>query len=169
MSAQTRREQGVPNASAGRFGIVVARFNEDITRGLLAGAREVLVEAGVPDEQVTVVHVPGAFEIPLTARRLAGSGQFDAVICLGCLIKGDTMHFEYIASAASHGIMEVAAETGIPITFGVLTTLTEEQARVRATHGPENKGREAALAAVEMATLWRALDARDTEPMDELP
>ena len=169
MSAQARPEQGVPNAAAGRFGIVVARFNEDVTRGLLAGARDVLGEAGVPDEQITVVHVPGAFEIPLTARRLAGSGQFDAVICLGCLIKGDTMHFEYIASAASHGIMDAAADTGIPITFGVLTTLTEEQARVRAAGGPENKGREAALAAVEMAALWRALDAGDTAPTDELP
>lgn len=169
MSASQRREQDVPKASAGRFGIVVARFNEDVTRGLLVGARDVLTEAGVPDEQITVVHVPGAFEIPLTARRLAGSGQFDAVICLGCLIKGDTMHFEYIASAASQGIMDAAADTGIPITFGVLTTLTEEQAQVRATAGPDNKGREAALAAVEMATLWRALDARDIEPMDELP
>jgi 6,7-dimethyl-8-ribityllumazine synthase len=169
MSASTRREHGVPNASAGRFGIVVARFNEDVTRGLLAGARDVLAEAGVPDERIAVVHVPGAFEIPVTARRLAASGQFDAVICLGCLIKGDTMHFEYIASAASHGIMDAAADTGIPITFGVLTTLTEEQARARAADGPENKGREAALAAVEMAALWRALDAPDTEPMDELP
>ena len=157
MSAQARPEQGVPNAAAGRFGIVVARFNEDVTRGLLAGARDVLGEAGVPDEQITVVHVPGAFEIPLTARRLAGSGQFDAVICLGCLIKGDTMHFEYIASAAAQGIMNVTTATGVPVAFGVLTTLTDEQAAERAADNPNNKGREAALAAIEMATLLRRL------------
>ena len=156
-------------APAPRFAIVVARFNEDVTRGLLAGARAAFLEAGVGDDQITIVHVPGAFEIPLTARRLAATGQYDAVVCLGCLIKGDTMHFEYIASAASHGIMDAAAATGIPIAFGVLTTLTEEQAFARAGDGPDNKGREAALAAVEMATLWRLLDERDRPAVDELP
>ena len=138
-----------------RFAIVVARFNEEITSGLLAGARAALTDAAVRDEDVFVVHVPGAFEIPIAALRLAETGDFDAVICLGCLIKGDTMHFEYIASATSHGIMDVSTRTGVPIAFGVLTTMTDEQAEVRSAPGPDNKGREAALAAVEMAVLFR--------------
>jgi 6,7-dimethyl-8-ribityllumazine synthase len=141
-----------------RFAIVVSRFNEEITEGLLQGARELLAEASVPDENVTVIHVPGAFEIPITAQRLGESGEYDAIVCLGCLIKGDTMHFEYIAEAASHGIAQAAAATGVPMAFGVLTTLTEEQAVARSTTGPHNKGREAAAAAVEMAKLFRKLD-----------
>ncbi|MGH9347324.1 MAG: 6,7-dimethyl-8-ribityllumazine synthase [Vicinamibacterales bacterium] len=140
-----------------RFAIVVSRFNEAITHGLLAGARDALREAGVRDEAVAVFHVPGAFEIPLAARRAAESGEFAAVICLGCLIKGETMHFEYIADAASHGIMRVGLETGVPVAFGVLTTLTEAQAEERAAPGAGNKGREAALAALEMVRLLRQL------------
>jgi 6,7-dimethyl-8-ribityllumazine synthase len=140
-----------------KFAIVVSRFNEDITSGLLAGAREALAEAGVRGDDVAAFEVPGAFEIPLAAKYAAATGQFDAVICLGCLIKGDTMHFEYIAEAAAHGIMQVALETRIPIAFGVLTTLTEEQAVTRAAPGPENKGREAARAALEMASLLRRI------------
>jgi len=138
-----------------RFAIIVARFNEEITSGLLAGARAALADASVRDEDVFVVHVPGAFEIPVAAMRLAETGDFDAVICLGCLIKGDTMHFEYIASATSHGIMDVSTTTGVPVAFGVLTTMTDEQAEVRSAPGPDNKGREAALAAIEMAVLFR--------------
>ena len=101
-----------------RFAIVVSRFNEAITDGLLKGARAQLVDASVRDEDLTVVRVPGAFEIPAAALRLAESDLYDAIICLGCLIKGDTMHFEYIAEAASHGIAQVAAVTGVPIAFG---------------------------------------------------
>ena len=138
-----------------RFAIVVSRFNEEITSGLLAGAREALAEADVPEDDVFVVPVPGAFEIPVTAMRLAETGDFDAVICLGCLIKGDTMHFEYIASATSHGLMDVSTATGVPVAFGVLTTMTDEQAQARSAPGAENKGREAALAAIEMARLFR--------------
>jgi 6,7-dimethyl-8-ribityllumazine synthase len=149
--------QGSQTAAGCRFAIVVSRFNAEITDGLLAGARRALAEAQVTDENVTVVRVPGSFEIPLAAGRLARSGAFDAVICIGCLIKGDTMHFEFIASATSHGIMDASVATGVPITFGVLTTLTEEQAYARAGEGADNKGREAALAAVEMATLFREL------------
>ena len=141
-----------------RFAIVVSRFNEEITEGLLQGARERLAEASVPDDSVTILRVPGAFEIPLTAQRLGESGEYDAIICLGCLIKGETMHFEYIAEAASHGIMQAASATGVPMAFGVLTTLTEEQAVERSRRGPDNKGREAAAAALEMATLFRKLD-----------
>jgi 6,7-dimethyl-8-ribityllumazine synthase len=147
-----------------RFAIIVSRFNEEITEGLLAGAREALREAGVRDEAVAVFHVPGAFEIPLAAKRAAASGQFAAVICLGCLIKGDTMHFEYIAEAASHGIMQVGLETGVPVAFGVLTTLTDEQATERAAPGPGNKGREAAQAAVEMATLLPRMLPQQVRP-----
>ena len=147
-------------ATGCRFAIVVSRFNEDITSGLLSGARSALVEAGVADGDVSVVHVPGAFEIPVAALHLAQTSRFDAVICLGCLIKGDTMHFEYIADAATHGIMNVSVTTGVPLAFGVLTTTTEEQAVVRSSPGDQNKGREAALAAIEMATLFKRLGAQ---------
>jgi len=150
--------QGAQRAAGCRFAIVVSRFNPEITDGLLTGAREALTEADVSDDDVAVVRVPGAFELPLTAQRLAESGRFDAVVCLGCLIKGDTMHFEYIAEAATRGIADVNLATGVPVTFGVLTTLTAEQAEVRSRPGPANKGREAAQAAVEMATLLRAID-----------
>jgi 6,7-dimethyl-8-ribityllumazine synthase len=146
-------------ATGCRFAIVVSRFNEEITSGLLSGARSALMEAGVRDDDVTLVHVPGAFEIPVAALHLAETGRFDAVICLGCLIKGETMHFEYIADAASHGLMNVSVTTGVPVAFGVLTTLTEDQAAVRSEPGEGNKGREAALAAIEMATLFKKLGA----------
>ena len=149
--------RGSRTASGCRFAIVASRFNEEITEGLLTGARQALAEASVRDEDVTILRVPGAFEIPVTALRAAESGRFDAVICIGCLIKGDTMHFELIAEAAFHGIGDAAAATGVPMALGVLTTLTEEQAIERAAGGPGNKGREAALAAVEMATLFRQL------------
>ena len=151
-------------ATGCRFAIVVSRFNEDITSGLLSGARTALVEAGVRDDDVTLVHVPGAFEIPVTALHLAETGRFDAVICLGCLIKGDTMHFEYIADAAAHGIMNVSVTTGVPVAFGVLTTLTEAQAAARSESGEGNKGREAALAAIEMATLFKKLGTAHAPP-----
>ena len=143
--------------SVDRFAIVVSRFNEEITDGLLAGAREALAEAGVRADAITVFQVPGAFEIPLAALRAAESGTFAAVICLGCLIKGDTMHFEYIADAVAHGIMRAGMETGVPVTFGVLTALTDAQAEERAAAGAGNKGREAAFAALDMARLLRQM------------
>ena len=144
-------------AAGFRFALVVSKYNDFVTDRLQAGALAALSSAGVAPTDVTVVRVPGAFEIPLAARYLAASGRHDAVVCLGCLIKGDTMHFEYIAEAVSHGIMAVSADTGVPVTFGVLTTLTAEQAVARAADGPDNKGREAALAAVEMATIVQAI------------
>ena len=113
--------------------------------------------AGVASVDVTVIKVPGSFELPFAAQRAAASGGFDAVVCLGCLIRGATAHFEYIASAAAHGITAAAAATGIPIAFGVLTTNSVEEAIERAGEGPANKGWEAALAAVEMATVTRQL------------
>ena len=149
--------QGSHIASGCRFAIIVARFHDAITEGLLRGARQALAESAVRDDDVTIVRVPGSFEIPVAALRVAETGEVDAVICLGCLIKGDTMHFEYIAGSACQAIADAAAATGVPMTLGVLTTLTEEQAMARAADGPDNKGREAALAAVEMATLFRRL------------
>jgi 6,7-dimethyl-8-ribityllumazine synthase len=149
--------QGSHSAAGFRFAIIVSRFNADVTDGLLTGARAALADAGVRDDDVTLVRVPGAFELPVTAGKLARTGRFDAIICLGCVIKGDTMHFEYISAAASHGMMDVSTTTGVPVAFGMLTALDDEQARVRSASGPDNKGREAALAAIEMATLWRQL------------
>jgi 6,7-dimethyl-8-ribityllumazine synthase len=148
------------HAAGFRFAIVVSRYHEEITAGLLKGARDVLEQAEVSDDDITVIQVPGAFELPMGALRAAETGEFDAVICIGCLIKGDTMHFEYIAAAASQGIMEVAQVTGVPVAFGLLTTLTEDQAAARSADDDANKGREAALAAVEMATLFRELEER---------
>jgi len=140
-----------------RVAVIVAQFNDEITGGLLRGALTALTERGVADEAVTVVRVPGAFELPLAAQMAADTGRFDAMVCLGCLIKGDTMHFEYIATAATNGIAEAAVATGIPMGFGLLTTLTDAQAEVRSQPGPGNKGREAALAALEMVQISRRL------------
>jgi 6,7-dimethyl-8-ribityllumazine synthase len=135
----------------------VSSFNPEITQGLLDGARKALADAQVRDEDVAVIHVPGAFEIPVAAQRLATTGRYEAVITLGCLIKGETMHFEYIAAAASQGIMDVSTNTGVPVAFGVLTASTDAQAEERSVPGPGNKGGEAALAAIEMATLFRQI------------
>ena len=142
------------NKGAGlKFAIVVARFNEFVTERLEAGALEALQAAGVSPADISVIKVPGAFEIPFAARQAAQHGRVAAVICLGCLIRGATAHFEYIAGAATQGIMDAAIATGVPMTFGVLTTNTKEEALERAVPGPANKGWEAAVAAVEMATL----------------
>ena len=150
--------QGAPRAGANRFAVVVSRFNAEVTDGLLAGALSALDAAGVTADARTIVRVPGAFELPVTAQRLAESGRFDAVLCLGCLIKGDTMHFEYLAEAVSQGLSRVALDSGVPVAFGVLTTLTDVQALERARPGDENKGAEVARAAIEMASLFRSLD-----------
>lgn len=137
-----------------RIGIVVARFNDFITERLLEGATAALADAGVGGDFVEVIRVPGAFEIPMAAQRIAETGQVEAVICLGCLIRGATPHFEYIASACAHGITAAAASTGVPMAFGVLTTNSAEEALERVAPGPSHKGREAAEAAIEMARLF---------------
>jgi 6,7-dimethyl-8-ribityllumazine synthase len=144
-------------ASGYRFAIVFSRFNTVITDRLRDGAISALSEAGAASGDVEVVSVPGAFEIPQAARRLAETGKFDAVVCLGCVIRGATPHFEYISSSVAHGIQDASAETGVPMAFGVLTTDTWEQAEERATPGRDNKGYEAAAAAIEMAHLFRRL------------
>ncbi len=143
----------LPNGAGLRIAVVTSRFNAAITERLQSGALDALRAAGVADDDVAVIGVPGAFEIPFAARQAAESGHFAAVVCLGCLIRGETPHFEFIASAASQGIMTAALATGVPMSFGVLTTNTAEEARERAEPGPSNKGWEAALAAVEMAVL----------------
>ena len=137
-----------------RIGIVVARFNDFVTERLLEGATAALADAGVSGDSVEVIRVPGAFEIPMAAQRIAETGQVEAVICLGCLIRGATPHFEYIASACAHGITAAAASTGVPMAFGVLTTNSAEEALERVAPGPSHKGREAADAAIEMARLF---------------
>lgn len=140
-----------------RIAIVVARFNDFVTDRLLAGAQETLREHGIADDEVEILRVPGAFEIPIAAQRVAETARVSAVICLGCLIKGATPHFEYISSACAHGITAAAAATGIPMAFGVLTTNSVEEAVERAVPGDANKGREAALAALEMVRLFDTL------------
>jgi 6,7-dimethyl-8-ribityllumazine synthase len=145
------------DATAMRFGIVVARYNHDVTEQLLDGAERTLREHGAADEHITVVWVPGAFEVPLVARQMAHTRHVDAVICLGAVIRGETPHFEYVAGECARGIMRVALDTEIPVIFGVLTTddLAQAQARVGGTAG--HKGEEAARAAIEMVVLLRRL------------
>jgi len=135
-----------------RIAIVVSRFNDFVTERLLEGALAALSEAGF--DGVDVLRVPGAFEIPMAAQRVAETGRVSAVICLGCLIRGATPHFEFIASACAQGITAASSTTGVPMSFGVLTTNSAEEALERAAPGPANKGREAAAAAIEMAQLF---------------
>jgi len=145
-----------------RVAIVVSRFNDFVTDRLLEGAQAALRDAGLGDGDVDLLRVPGAFEIPMAAQRIAETGKVSAVVCLGCLIKGATPHFEYISSACAHGITAAAATTGVPMAFGVLTTNSVEEALERAVTGPGNKGREAAEAAIEMARLFAQIgDPRD--------
>ena len=140
-----------------RVCIVVARWNEFVTRKLLEGAESCLGERGLTKDDVTVAWVPGAFEIPTAANWAARSGSYDAVVCLGAVIRGDTAHFEYVAGGAAEGIAAIARETGIPVIFGVLTVDTVEQALSRAGGKDGHKGEEAALAEIEMAGLRRLL------------
>ena len=149
--------EGSQKAPGLKFAVVVSKFNDFVTERLQVGALEGLKASSVLGDDICVIKVPGAFEIPFAAREAASRGNFAAVICLGCLIRGATAHFEYIASACAHGITEAAAATGVPMTFGVLTTNSVEEALERAGEGPANKGWEAAVAAVEMATLQRSL------------
>jgi 6,7-dimethyl-8-ribityllumazine synthase len=159
-----RTIEGTHSASGRRFAVVVARFNDFVTDRLQKAALAALEAAGVRAGDVTVVRVPGAFEVPLAARHAAETGQFDAVIALGCLIRGTTPHFEYISSAVAHGLMTASGETGVPMTFGVLTTNSVEEALERAVDGPANKGWEAATAAIEMAGVATSLQSIDERP-----
>lgn len=142
-----------------RVAVVVSRHNEAVTGRLLAGALDALRRHGVAEDDVTVAWVPGGFELPLAARRLAASGDHDAVVCLGAVVRGETPHWEYIAGEAARGIARVGEETGVPAVFGVLTCDSLDQAVDRAGGKGGNKGAEAVLAAIEMANLLRALPA----------
>jgi 6,7-dimethyl-8-ribityllumazine synthase len=160
-----------------RLAIVVSRFNPEVTGGLLGGARAQLAENGVEVAHDDIFEAPGAFETPLIAQALVKSGRYDGVICLGCVIKGDTAHFEFISLAASTGIMAASLATETPIAFGILTTYTDEQAEVRSGSDAANKGREAAAACLETALTLRRIRASTgvaearahlSEPLDRL-
>jgi 6,7-dimethyl-8-ribityllumazine synthase len=149
--------EGKLDARGMKFGIVIARFNEFISGKLLSGCLDGLTRHGAEEENIHVVWSPGAFEMPLLAKKLAASKQFDAVICLGAVIRGGTPHFEYVASEVSKGIANVGLETGVPVIFGVLTTDNIEQAIERAGTKGGNKGFDASLAAIEMANLLKEI------------
>ena len=158
-SNEPRGASGRPTgARAHRFALVVSRYHEEITDRLREGALAALAECGVLLDRVEIHVVPGAFELPFAARQVAESGGVSGVVCLGCLIRGETSHFDFIASAVAHGITVASSETGIPMTFGVLTTNSIEEALARSDEASEeNKGREAALAAVEMVEFSAGL------------
>jgi 6,7-dimethyl-8-ribityllumazine synthase len=149
--------RGSLNAEGLRFAAVVSRFNSFITERLLAGALDALERAGAKPEQIDVVRVPGSFEIPIAAKKLAETGKYDAVICIGCILRGETSHYDYVCSEAARGIQLAQMDTGVPMIFCVLTCDTLEQAIERAGSKGGNKGFDAGLAAVEMATLARKL------------
>ena len=156
-----KRYEGELSGRGRRLAIVAARFNDVVTSRLVDGALAALRRHGVADDDVEVAWTPGAFEIPLVAQRLAGTGGFDAIVCLGAVIRGDTAHFEYVAGEAASGIQRVALETGVPCIFGVLTTETLEQALDRAGGKHGNKGWESATAALEMAGLLDSLPKKE--------
>jgi 6,7-dimethyl-8-ribityllumazine synthase len=153
--------EGPLDATGMRLAVVAGRFNAHVTERLVEGALETLEELGLSRDGVPVYWVPGAFEIPLVAKQLAGSGGFDAVLCLGAVIRGDTAHFDYVAGPCAAGIAQAGLDTGIPVVFGVLTTNDEQQALDRAGGREGNKGDEAARTAVEMVGLLRSLPTRN--------
>jgi 6,7-dimethyl-8-ribityllumazine synthase len=144
-------------AEGKKFALVVSRFNDFITERLLSGALDALLRCGASDQHIEIVKVPGSFEIPLAAKKMAQTNRFDAVICLGAVIRGSTPHFDYISAEVSKGIAQVSMESGIPVIFGVITTDTIEQAIERAGTKAGNKGWSAAIAAVEMANLFEVI------------
>lgn len=153
----SKQYQGMLLGEGLRFGIVVSRFNEFITTKLLEGAKDALARHGVKEEDTEIAWTPGAFEIPLVAKRMAQSGKYNAVVCLGAVIRGGTPHFEYIATQVSRGVAQVGLETGIPATFGVITADTLEQAIERSGAKMGNAGFDAVLNAIEMANLLKSM------------
>ncbi len=149
--------EGTLQAKGKKFGVVLARFNAFIAERLLDGALDTLIRSGTKDDDIEVARVPGAYEIPLVALKMAKSGRYDAVICLGAVIRGATPHFDFVANEAAKGIAQASMETGVPLLFGVLTTDTIEQAIERAGSKAGNKGSECASAAVEMVNLLEQL------------
>ena len=150
--------EGDLSPPAGRFAIVGARFNALVTEALWAGCRDTFVRHGVEEDRLDLVWVPGSFEIPLAAQKLAGSGRYAAVICLGCVIRGETGHYDHVAGQSASGVMHAGLSTGVPVILGILTTDTVEQALNRAGLKAGNKGADAALAAIEMVNLLRRLE-----------
>ncbi len=158
-----------PDGHGLRVGVVASRYNEFVTTRLLQGAREALEQRGVQDEDVTVAWVPGALELPQAALRMARTGRFDALVALGAVVRGETSHYDLVAAESARGIADVARETGVPIGFGVLTTNTVEQATDRAGGRLGNRGHDAALAALEMAGLFRRIDAGEASAQPAAP
>ncbi|RMG39557.1 MAG: 6,7-dimethyl-8-ribityllumazine synthase [Candidatus Dadabacteria bacterium] len=152
-----RTIQAETDASGAKFAVVAGRFNSFISEKLVDGAIKALVECGASDDAVTVVWVPGSYEIPLISKKLAETGKFDGVVAVGAVIRGETLHFELIANELSRGLMQVSMETSVPVTFGVITADTVEQATARAGGEAGNKGAEAAVAAVEMVNVLRTI------------
>ena len=155
---QPKVHQGLLTATGFRFAIIVARWNDFLTARLTDGALDALERLGASEDSVEIFKVPGSFEIPLTAQRVAGSGNFDAVICLGVVIRGETPHFDYVAGEAAKGVTNAALQSGVPVLFGVVTTDTLEQAINRAGVKAGNKGFEAAMSAVELVNLYKTMD-----------
>ena len=153
-----KKFEGKLTAKNMKIGIVVARFNEFITSKLLDGALDGLIRHGVKDEDISVAWAPGSFEIPLVASKMAGSGKYDAVICLGAVIRGATSHYDYVCNEVSKGVASISLKTGAPVLFGILTTENIEQAIERAGTKAGNKGYDCALGAIEMVNLMREMD-----------
>ena len=152
-----RHFRGEPSGDGLRIGVALARFNQAVTDRLLSGALEALVKHGVAEDAIDVATVPGAFELPLCAQRMASTGRYDALVCLGAVVRGETPHFDFVAGEAARGLAEVARSHDLPIGFGILTTVTMEQALARAGGDRGNKGFEAAVTALEMVQVLRAV------------
>lgn len=153
-----KRIEGDFSTPTGRIAILASRFNDLVVSRLIDGARDALLRHGVEDTDLTLIRVPGAFELPLTADKLAASGRYEAIIALGCVVRGDTPHFDYVAGGAANGLMQVALDHGLPIGFGLLTTDSMEQALDRAGGKSGNKGADAALAVIEQLNLLQQLE-----------
>ena len=166
---KTKPVRGDLNAAGLRFGIVVSQFNSFITDRLLAGALDAFKQAGAAERQIEIVRVPGSFEIPIAAKKLAATGKFDSLICIGCVLRGETSHYDYVASETARGIQLAQLDTGVPMAFCVLTCDTLEQAIDRAGLKGGNKGYDSGLAAIEMAHLARKLSTKNSTARGRTP
>jgi 6,7-dimethyl-8-ribityllumazine synthase len=165
---QPKVHQGILTAAGFRFAIVVARWNDFLTAKLCEGAIDALERLGADEDSVEIFKVPGAFELPLTALKVAQSGRFDAVICIGVVIRGETPHFDYVAGEAAKGVTSASVQTGVPVLFGVVTTDTLEQAINRAGVKAGNKGFEAAMSAVELVNLYKTMDSGEASKKEKV-
>jgi 6,7-dimethyl-8-ribityllumazine synthase len=161
--------EGDYSAPSGRFAIVVARFNALVTEPLLGGCRDAFARHGIAVDRLDVAWVPGSFEVPLVARKLAESGRYRAVVCLGCIIRGETGHYDHVAGQAAAGVLQAGLATGVPVIFGILTTETVEQALNRAGLKAGNKGAEAAVTAIEMVNLLGQIGREDASAPGPAP